>query len=210
MVICDELPRRAMPGRPASTVNYTYHRQMALKEVYSADARYVDSTLVDAAGQVELRKLGGTAASPTLKVDTSYFPWDMVNGLGRLKRIVGGTPADTDLSQDLRYFTGLDADPTPTYDANGNLLNIYDYKAGSPQTQTFTYDNSGPAAERGGERGHGRGSTRRATTYNGTTGNLREQGRGELHLRRPERRLPGWSVEQAARRGDCRVEHLLL
>ncbi len=161
-------------GQTGETVSYAYLPQMALETVNGL-AAYVTDTLYNAAGQVELRKLGGTAASPTLKVDTSYFPWDMVNGLGRLKRIVGGTPADTDSLQDLRYFTGLDADPTPTYDANGNLLNIYDYKAGSPQTQTFTYDTLDRLLSAAASGGTG-GIYSESYTYNSTTGNLASKG----------------------------------
>ena len=153
------------------TVSYTYLSRMALDTVNGL-AAYVTDTLYNAAGQVELRKLGGTAASPTLKVDTSYFPWDMVNGLGRVKRIISGTPADSDSLQDLRYYSGTD---TPQYDANGNLLNIYDYKAGSPQTQIFTYDSLDRLLSAAASGGTG-GIYSESYTYNGTTGNLASKG----------------------------------
>ncbi len=158
-------------GQTGETVSYTYLSRMALDTV-SGLAAYVTDTLYNAAGQVELRKLGGTAASPTLKVDTSYFPWDMVNGLGRLKRIISGTPADSDSLQDLRYYSGTD---TPQYDANGNLLNIYDYKAGGTQTQTFTYDTLDRLLSAAASGGTG-GIYSESYTYNGTTGNLASKG----------------------------------
>ena len=38
--------------------------------------------------------------------------------------------------QDLRYESG----GSPTYDAVGNLLNIYAYEVGGPQVEGFAYD----------------------------------------------------------------------
>ena len=54
-------------------------------------------------------------------------------------RLTSGTPSSPTSLQDLRYYSGSNP-AVPSYDAVGNLLNIYDYKAGSPQTQTFAYD----------------------------------------------------------------------
>jgi RHS repeat-associated protein len=92
-----------------------------------------------AAERVDVRKLGAASlgAVPTLQVDYDYFDWNLVNGQGRLKRIQAGTPGSPASLLDLRYYTGTN---TPKYDAVGNLLNIYDYKTGNPQTQSFGYD----------------------------------------------------------------------
>jgi hypothetical protein len=93
---------------------------------------YLQSTSYDAAGRVTQRTLGGTSQ----RVQTTYeYYWWSSQG-GRLYRIKSGTP-----------FVDPPATPDPTkfqdlyynYDAVGNILHIYDYKAG-PQTQTFSYD----------------------------------------------------------------------
>ena len=65
-------------------------------------------------------------------MDHSYYPWNGINGegRGRLQRITAGKPSTPNSLQDLRY----------DYDLVGNVEHIEDYRAGSPQTQTFTYD----------------------------------------------------------------------
>ena len=82
----------------------------------------------------------------------SYFAWDTPNGNGRLplplRQIKAGTVASQTSLLDLRYYTGTN---TPEYDPVGNIKKIYDYAfgdfmnrqrtMGSPQTQTFGYDN---------------------------------------------------------------------
>ena len=78
--------------------------------------------------------------------------------------------SDSDSLQDLRY----------TYDANGDVLTIQDYLAGSPQTQTFTYNTldrltSGVASGGTGgtyaQQNHAH-CVRCQYTYDSTTGNL--------------------------------------
>jgi YD repeat-containing protein len=122
-------------GETGETLTYAYHPQLALKSVASSTGySYVPSISYDAAGRVDVRKLG---ALLTLQVDYDYFAWNTLTGLGRLKQIQAGPPGDPASLLDLRYFSGTN---TPAFDAAGNLLNIYDYKTGSPQTHSFGYD----------------------------------------------------------------------
>jgi hypothetical protein len=116
------------------TLTYGYLRQGALNSLTSNLGTYVYSTAYDAAGRIRQRKLGG---STNLQMDYTYFDWTTANGAGRLKQLTAGTTATPTSLLDLRYYTGTN---TPVYDAVGNILNIYDYKLASPQTQTFTYD----------------------------------------------------------------------
>ncbi len=129
----DMLTRMIYPDGEA--VTYSYHRQGALNSLVSSlGETFVYSTAYDAAGRIDLQKLGGASA---LQLDYSYFDWDTVNGAGRLKQITAGTSGSPASLLDLRYYN---TNGTPVYDAAGNLLNIYDYKMGSPQTQSFGYD----------------------------------------------------------------------
>jgi hypothetical protein len=106
--------------------------------------------------------LGLSGSSPVIKVDYNYYAWTTGNGQGRLQQITSGITTDLDSLQDLRY----------TYDQNGNVLTIQDWKAGGPQTQTFTYDtldrlSTGVAS--GGTYGNYSSQT---YTYHSDTGNL--------------------------------------
>ena len=145
------------------TVTFTYLNQMMLDTVYKdANTYYVNNTDYDSAGRVDVRDLGGPSGSPVMRVDYTYFNWTDVNGQGRLKQITSGIMSDTDSLQDLRY----------TYDANGNVLTIQDYLAGSPQTQTFTYDDLdrlSTAQASGGSYGT---YSQQTYSYSSTTGNL--------------------------------------
>ena len=141
-------------GESGELVTSTYLPQ-GLQNSLVGDTTYVQSTTYDAVGRMDVRTLG----SNLLKTDYDYFAWTITNGQGRLKRLTSGTPANPTSLQDLRYYGTSGA---PAYDAVGNLLHIYDYKAGNPQEQAFTYDNLNRltgAAARGG-RG---ASTPRAT-----------------------------------------------
>jgi len=88
---------------------------------------YVVGTDYNALGQVELLKLGNTAASPTLQTDYIYFG---ASGNFRLQWIKTGPTTPFEGLQKMEY----------TYDSVGNVLTIKDYNAGGTQTQTFTYD----------------------------------------------------------------------
>ena len=148
-------------------VNYTYHPQAVLNSVTGATT-YVPATQYNAAGQIELRKFGGTSASPILQTDYAYFAWDTANGQGRLKQITSGTPASPTSLQDLRYYSGTN---TPIYDQAGNILNIYDWKAGSPQTQAFSYDDLNRLVSASASGGTG-GLYSESYSYHPDTGNL--------------------------------------
>ena len=94
---------------------------------------YVSTSLYNAAGQLEYRGFG----SNLLCTDYVYFPWNTVNGVGRLKRLLSGVPTSCGSLQDLRYYEGTNQ--TPTHDAVGNLLKIKNQSTGG-QVQTFGYD----------------------------------------------------------------------
>jgi len=111
-------------GGTGEQVNYTYAANGALNSAIGTST-YVQSTTYDAAGRVDLRVLGAN----TLKQDYIYYPWTTANGQGRLQYLKTGTPSYLTSLQYMRY----------TYDAVGNVTNIYDYKAGGTQTQHFTY-----------------------------------------------------------------------
>jgi hypothetical protein len=119
---------------------------------------YVQGTTYDAAGRLNVRTLG----ADVLRTDYNYFAWTDANGWGRLQQIKAGTPADLDSLQDLRY----------TYDAPSNVLTIQDYKAGSPQTQTFTYDALSRLISAVASGGSGGTYASQTYTYSTTTGNL--------------------------------------
>jgi RHS repeat-associated protein len=90
--------------------------------------------------------------------------WAYISGYqgGRLQQIKSGVYATPDSLQDLRY----------TYDRVGNVLTISDYKAGSPQTQTFTYDNLKRLTSAVASGGTGGTYALENYNYDGTTGNL--------------------------------------
>ena len=116
-------------GQLGEVVTIDYWPWGVANSTTGASAYVVDTTL-SGDGRVDLLKLGGTPASPTLQIDYVYFPWTTSNGRGRLQQIKAGTPANPTSLQDLRY----------TYDAVGNIASIQDWKAGSPETQSFSYD----------------------------------------------------------------------
>ncbi len=100
--------------------------------------------------------------------ETSNYAWSTPNGQGRLKQITAGTIANPTSLLDLRYYTGTN---TPAYDAVGNITNIYDYKTGSPQTQTFTYDDLNRLLSAQATSGTD-GNYSESYTYDASTGNL--------------------------------------
>jgi RHS repeat-associated protein len=163
------------PGGNASQVgeqvNFTYQPQNLVSTAVGTNT-YLQSATYDAAGRPTLFGLGLSGGNPLLQTQYTYFSWTLANGQGRLMRILSGTPSVTDSLQDLRYYTGTVNLPTPSYDAVGNLLNIYDYKAGSPQTQTFTYDAADRLTSAAASGGTGGIYGTDSYTYNATTGNL--------------------------------------
>ncbi len=84
------------------------------------------------------------------------------------KQISAGTTGTPTSLLDLRYFSGTN---TLAYDEVGNILNIYDYKVGSPQTLTFGYDDLDrllTASATGGTEG----TYSETYSYDPNTGNL--------------------------------------
>ena len=79
----------------------------------AGEATYVQSTDYDAAGRVDLRKLG----NDVLRTDYVYFAWTTANG--RLQQLKTGTPGQPSQTQDLSY----------SYDDAGNVLTIADTAA---------------------------------------------------------------------------------
>jgi RHS repeat-associated protein len=92
----------------------------------------------------------------------SYYAWNIADQGGRLQRILSQKPGTPPIThQDLNY----------AYDKNGNILNIQDYKNGTPYTQTFTYDNLDRLST-GIATGGGAKNYDEDYTYNSITGNL--------------------------------------
>jgi hypothetical protein len=149
-------PSNASSGL-GETVTYEYLKQMLVDSVIGTDT-YVQGTTYSAAGRLNVRTLGANE----LLTDYNYFAWTAANGWGRLKEIKSGTPSDTDSLQDLGY----------TYDAVGNVLTIKDYLAGSPQTQTFTYDALSQLYSAEASGGSGGTYSKQYYYYSTTTGNL--------------------------------------
>ena len=141
------------------TVTFTYLNQMLLDTV-TGTSTYVKNTDYDAAGRVDVRDQGLSGVDPVIRMDYTYFLWTDLYGQGRLKQITSGIITNTDSLQDLRY----------TYDANGNVLTIKDYLAGSPQTQTFTYDGLDRLISGQATGGSGGTYTLQYYTYNSSTG----------------------------------------
>jgi YD repeat-containing protein len=150
-------------GNTGEVVNYSYLNQMLLDRVYKdTNTVYVNNTVYDAAGRLDVRDLGLSSGNPVIRMDYTYWGWTEANGQGRLKQIMSGIMTKTDSLQDLRY----------TYDVNGNVRTIQDYLAGSPQTQTFTYDTLDrlyTAQASGGSYGT---YSQQTYTYSSSTGSL--------------------------------------
>ncbi len=120
-------------GVTGEILTYSYHPQAALKSVYSdLGYYYVQNMTYDAAGRVDVRKLGAANLedNPTLLIDADYFPWDASGGQGRLQRLKSGSYDTPTSLQDFTY----------SYDLLGNVLSIANARAGGTQTQSFTYD----------------------------------------------------------------------
>jgi hypothetical protein len=120
-------------GTTSEQVNYSYHPQMALKDVLGDFSyAYVQNLSYDAAGRLVQRQSGAVSGYVAV-AQYAYYSWG--NQGGRLQQITAGVPADLTSLQDLQY----------TYDWIGNVETIEDHKVINPQTllpqtQTFSYD----------------------------------------------------------------------
>ena len=157
-------------------VNYTYHPQAALNSV-TGSTNYVPGT--------QYNELFEFAAAR--QVECQIRPPRLL--------LKSGTPASPTSLQDLRYYSGTN---TPVYDQAGNILNIYDWKAGAPQTQAFSYDDLNRLLSASASGGTG-GLYSESYSYHPDTGNLytksslgtytyssQPQARRGLHLQRLE------------------------
>jgi RHS repeat-associated protein len=154
-------------GSAGETVTFTYTPQLT-SDTATGDNAYVIQTQYDAAGRVDLRKLGGSTSAPTILQDYDYYGWTDTAGNptvgqgGRLKQIKGGTPTD---ATSLMNFTYV-------YDNVGNIKTIDDSQMGSPQTQTFAYDEVNRLTTGQASGGTGGTYSQETYTYNPSTGNL--------------------------------------
>ncbi len=148
-------------GEAGEQVNFTYHPQQALNSVTSSLGAYVQGTTYDAAGRIIARTLG----AGVLETNYAYYPWTTPAGQGRLQQLTAGTPAAPASLQDLRYV----------YDRVGNVTTIEDWRAGSPQTQAYTYDALDRLISSNVTGGSG-GLYGEAYAYDPATGNLASKG----------------------------------
>lgn len=149
-------------GQSGETVDYGYATTGAVESLtqHLAATPYVQSTAYDEAGRITQRLFGNAL----FQTNYTYFPYTTANGLGRLQKVTAGTSGNLTSLQDLRY----------TYSPNGNVLTIQDWKAGSPQTQTFTYDDLDRLLTAGASGGTG-GTYSESYVYN-SIGNLTSKG----------------------------------
>ncbi len=156
-------------GVTGEILTYSYHPQAALKSVYSdLGYYYVQNITYDAAGRVDLCKLGAASlyANPTLLIDADYFPWNTPNGQGRLQRLKSGTYATPTSLQDFSY----------TYDALGKRPEHRQRQGRGNPDPAFSYDPLQrliSSAASGGTEG---GYPLESYSYNSTTGNLSGKG----------------------------------
>lgn len=165
------------PGGPAGQlgekIEYAYLPQSAVENIFSASNRYYYLQLAqyDAAGRVDKIHLGAPnlGSEPVLKTDYDYFAWNVPNGVGRLRSITTGTPANPTSLQNTQYYLGN----VSKYDPVGNLTAIYEYGSGNPRTQQFTYDDLNRLTNATISGGSGGEATlTESYTYSGSTGNI--------------------------------------
>ena len=175
-------------GESGELITMTYLPQRLLNSLVGTST-YVQSTTYDAAGRADVRTL-----MSSLQTDYNYNSWAYRGG--RLTSLMSGLVNNPASLQQLSY----------SYDLAGNILNIYDYKAGNPQTQTFGYDSlnclTGASAS-GGTSGNGNYNSE-SYTYNDNTGNLQVKAGAYvyLHLRHLDE-LRGRQPHAGARRLGC-------
>ncbi len=112
------------------TVTYDYLDQGAFNSL-TGDSSYGNPTYVaassyDAASRLTSRTLG----SGLLETSYDYYAWSETNMGSRLQQMTTERLADETILQNLEYG----------YDAVGNVEWIKDWVAGSPQLQSYTYD----------------------------------------------------------------------
>ena len=146
---------------PGEVVSYSYNAQMALKTVSGQDQSshtYLANASYDVAGRVVERRLG---QGGNLSMRYSYYPWTQQGG--RLQQLAAGPLANPSALLDLRYSYNM---------YTGNLTTIQDYRLGSPQTQTFQYDDLDRLTQAGASGGTVGNYGPETYAYDSTSGNL--------------------------------------
>ncbi|MEZ4711505.1 MAG: hypothetical protein R3A44_30205 [Caldilineaceae bacterium] len=118
-------------------VSFAYLNQGLLNSV--GGTTYVSNSQYDAAGRIELRKLG----NDQVRTDYVYNGWSTQGG--RLQQIKSGPPANLTALQQMTY----------SYDTRGNVSSIVDANAGGTQTQSFGYDSLNRLTSAGASGGTG-------------------------------------------------------
>ncbi len=121
----DRMQTMTYPNPGSETVTYHYNAQGLLENMTSSvrnDLQYVKSTVYDASSRVTQRVMQHKSTT-SWTTNYSYYPWNQVNGQGRLQALT------TSGIQNLTY----------TYDAVGNIKSIVDGE-NSGQRQCFNYD----------------------------------------------------------------------
>jgi RHS repeat-associated protein len=144
-------------GESGEQVHTVYLPQSLIESVTGADA-YLTQISYDAAGRVLQRQMN----SNTLQTNLSYLSWE--SGRGQLAGIQSGTPADPSSLQDFTY----------SYDLLGNITQIEDWQNGSPQVQSFSYDDLNRLTGAGASSGTN-GTYSETYSYDASTGNLAEK-----------------------------------
>jgi RHS repeat-associated protein len=145
-------------GGVGEVVTTTYTKQLTPDSLLgNFPQAYVLETRYDAAGRTVKREMGNTGGLLTQYV---YNPWTSQGG--RLQQLSAGPGGSPNSLLNLQY----------NYDVAGNVLTIQDYVNGSPQTQTFTYDNLYRLTSAKAENGNLGNYGLESYNYNPTTGNL--------------------------------------
>jgi hypothetical protein len=134
----DRVKTMAYPGSYPETLTYAYWPNGAVNSVNSSLlALYVGETRYNEAGMIDTMCLGNVCnGAEVVRVTYEYYDWQpnppsSGEARRRLASIQAGPPGQATALLNLSY-----AD----YDLAGNVLQIQDFKMGSPQVQTFTYD----------------------------------------------------------------------
>jgi RHS repeat-associated protein len=159
--------------------------QISLDSVYvgtlPSDPIYVQDTEYDSAGRVTLRTLGSTNPVQT---HYTYYPWNAsVNG-GKLQQIY--TTRNAQVLQNFQYSS----------DSNSNISSILDYVMGSPQTQSFSYDNLDRLTSAGAANGTD-GNYSEAYNYDAATGNLANKDSAAYDYEAQSAGCPDGALEKA-------------
>jgi len=112
-------------------VTNEYNSRMLLNALTGTNS-YVTGTAYDEAGRITQRSYGNETVT-----NYGYYPWNGIAGTGgRLQYTKSGVIDPNNPGSQPTSLQSLEY----SYDPASNVSWIKDYKMGSPQTQTFTYD----------------------------------------------------------------------